>query len=225
MQDLPAEAFAEFLPLLSAHALWSGVSVSPDHIRALKRYAELLGEWGKAINLTAIRDPEQIVRRHFLDSLALASFLPPSNAVPTPTLLDVGSGAGFPGVLCALFRKDYEVTLCERIGKKNAFLLALRRELGLSYRVLSDDANFIQERFGVVVSRAVLPLPDWLRLGQKLLVEGGFVYAMTQASEKLPSVSPTLTLKLDRTYDVDDKTTHRVLAYTYRPPIEPPTSV
>lgn len=167
-------------------------SLSQAQQLVCERYIALLLHWGRAINLTAVKDPEQIVTRHFADSLSLVSCLPATDALPQPTLLDVGSGAGFPGVLCALCRPDLQVTLCERVGKKAAFLLALRRQLGLSYEVVSADGQTLNRRFGLVVSRAALPLQRWLDLAQNLVAPSGFVYAMTSADEASPKLPQTL---------------------------------
>jgi 16S rRNA (guanine527-N7)-methyltransferase len=130
-----------------------------------------------------------------------------------PTLVDVGSGAGLPGAVCALMRPELRVTLAERIGKKAAFLLTLRRELGLPYEVFADDAAKLRERYGLVVSRAALPLPRWLALATTLVAPGGLVLAMTSLSEPLPAPPSPLALTDARTYDVGAGP-YRLLTYT-----------
>ncbi len=92
-------------------------------------YLDLLLRWNRRINLTAIRDEEGILSRHFVECIAAAYALPEG----VRTLLDFGSGAGFPGIPIALCRPEIEVTLAESQGKKAAFLREVVRELGLGW--------------------------------------------------------------------------------------------
>jgi 16S rRNA (guanine527-N7)-methyltransferase len=215
MQGLEAsstEGLSRLGKLLVSGASAQGISLGQTEVARLVRYAELLEEWGRKINLTAIVGREQIFRRHFLDSLALVGRLPPLAELPSPSLLDVGSGAGFPGVLCALCRPDLRITLSERIGKKAAFLLTLRRELGLSFEVFADDATRLPTGFGVVVSRAALPLPKWFPFAESLTAPRGYIYSMTSPSEPVPDAPPSLSLCLDMLYDIGEGQ-HRILAH------------
>ncbi len=95
-----------------------GVRLDAAALARLDAYLALLQLWGRKINLTAIPldDVERIATLHFLDSLACVARLPLLSDLPQPTLIDVGSGAGFPGVLCALLRPDLRVTLVERVA-------------------------------------------------------------------------------------------------------------
>ncbi len=215
MLDSEASSDAQQPPLvrlLVASAPQQGVSLPVEAARRLIRYAELLEQWGRKINLTAVVGREQIVRRHFLDSLALVGRLPAAELLPKPSLLDVGSGAGFPGVLCALCRPDLQVTLSERIGKKAAFLLTVRRELGLKFEVFAEDATRHTATFGIVVSRAALPLPEWLPFAAAMTAPSGFVFAMTSPGEPVPPPPSNLSLYLDDSYDVGAGK-HRILGY------------
>jgi 16S rRNA (guanine527-N7)-methyltransferase len=198
--------------LLHRGAAELGLPLEPAVRQQFDRYRRLLAAWGQKMNLTAVRDPEQVVIRHFLDSLALVRRLPTLLELPAPTLVDVGSGAGLPGAVCALLRPELAVTLVERVNKKAAFLLTLRRELGLRYEVFADDAVKLRSQFGIVVSRAALPLPRWVALGSQLVAPGGVVLAMTSLSEPLPPLPPTLRLTADETYDVGAGP-HRLLRY------------
>lgn len=191
-------------------------AASEDRVLAqLDRYGALLALWGQKMNLTAvaIQDPVSVAVQHFLDSMALVAQLP--LAVTEQSLIDVGSGAGFPGVICALLRPELRVTLVERVGKKAAFLMTVRRELGLSYAVESCDVERLipaavgavptgtpARGFDLVVSRAAIPVPRWLPLGKRLVAPGGRVFAMTSLHEPLPQPPEGLTLAGDMTYDV-----------------------
>lgn len=98
-----------------------GVAVDDGMAQRFSLYADLLIEWNARMNLTAITDPEGILYKHFLDSIAAAACLP-AGAL---RLIDVGSGAGFPGVPLAIVRPDIELTLLDSLGKRLTFLQAL----------------------------------------------------------------------------------------------------
>ena len=115
----PAESLRAGLAQLPAAELDAG------QVSRLLAYLDLLERWNRAYNLTAVRDPANMVTRHLLDSLAVLPWIPGGR------LLDAGSGAGLPGVPLAIARPDLAVTLLDSAGKKIRFLEHLRRELGL----------------------------------------------------------------------------------------------
>jgi 16S rRNA (guanine527-N7)-methyltransferase len=119
----------------------------------LSTYLDLLLKWNARTNLTAIRDPEEIVRRHFGESLFAARHLDPD----TVSLLDFGSGAGFPGLPIALLRPDIQVTLAESQNKKAAFLREAVRTLSLPTEVWSGRVESMPpaRQFHTVALRAV----------------------------------------------------------------------
>jgi 16S rRNA (guanine527-N7)-methyltransferase len=99
--------------------------LGPEQITALLAYVELLHRWNRAYNLTAIREPRDMISRHLLDSLSVLPW------IPAGRLLDAGTGAGLPGVPLAIARPDLDITLLDSAGKKIRFLNQVRRELGL----------------------------------------------------------------------------------------------
>jgi 16S rRNA (guanine527-N7)-methyltransferase len=125
---------------------WTGIC------ELLAVYLELILKWNARINLTAIREPEEIVRRHFGESLFVGARLGECE-----TLLDYGSGAGFPGVPIQLLRPDVDVTLAESRQKKAAFLREVVRSLGLRSEVWAGRVDAMPEgrQFDVVAMRAV----------------------------------------------------------------------
>lgn len=131
----------------------------PNGIAAqLSVYLDLLLKWNARTNLTAIREPEQIVQRHFGESLFAGHHLAPE----TKTLLDLGSGAGFPGLPIALLRPDILVTLAESQNKKATFLREVVRTLGLTnVEVWASRAESLPpaQRFDTVTLRAVDNMP------------------------------------------------------------------
>jgi 16S rRNA (guanine527-N7)-methyltransferase len=160
--------------LLAAHA---GLSVDREMAARLSQYLELLLRWNARTNLTAIRDPEGIVLRHFGESLACARALPQG----VKTLLDYGSGAGFPGALCALARPEIAVTFAESQGKKGAFLAEAVRSLGLQAQVWAARVDMLPAatRFDAVTLRAVDKMEAACVEARGRVVPGGWLVLMT----------------------------------------------
>lgn len=138
-------------------------------------YLSLLLRWNARVNLTAIRDEDGILARHFVESIACARALPTGIA----TLLDFGSGAGFPGIPIALIRPEIAVTLAESQGKKAAFLQEAVRVLGISATVHSGRAEQLAARFDCVVLRAVDRMGSAVRAAAQLVAPGGLIAVMT----------------------------------------------
>jgi 16S rRNA (guanine527-N7)-methyltransferase len=148
------------MPTLSESAIadlltpyFSESDVPATLLPQLSTYLDLLLKWNARTNLTAIRDPEEIVRRHFGESLFAARHLDAG----TITLLDFGSGAGFPGLPIALLRPDTQVTLAESQNKKAAFLREAVRSLNLPTEVWPDRVESMpaSRQFHTVALRAV----------------------------------------------------------------------
>lgn len=141
----------------------------------LLAYLDLLAHWNRRFNLTAVRDPAQAVTRHLLDSLAALPHL------AGPRLLDLGSGAGLPGVPVALARLDWEVVLLERNGKKARFLTQVALTLPLAnVTVVQVDAGRYRPAagFDTITARAVAELSPLLRQARPLLAPGGQLVAL-----------------------------------------------
>jgi 16S rRNA (guanine527-N7)-methyltransferase len=155
-----------------------GVEVSAAGRAKLAAFAEKLLAWNRKVNLTAITDPAAVAELHLADSLALLRTLGGAR-----TLLDVGSGAGLPGVALACVRTELQVTCCDVVQKKVAFLKAVSAELDLPVRARAvraggDPAAEGLPRCEAVVSRAFTDPVRWLPLGARYLAEGGRLFAM-----------------------------------------------
>lgn len=134
---------------------------------AISRYVDLLVRWNAAVNLTSVRKPEQILERHVAESLCCAHALPPCGS-----MLDLGSGAGFPGLPVQLMRPEMQVTLAESHARKAAFLREAVRELGLATRVFAGRAQHLPKRsVGCVCLRAVDPVHQALQAASALAEE------------------------------------------------------
>ena len=138
-------------------------------------YLALLQRWNQRMNLTSIRDEKVILRRHFADSIACAGALP----AEIRTLLDFGSGAGFPGLPIAICRCEVSVTLAESQSRKAAFLREAVRVVGIPAKVHGSRAEGLAERFDCVTLRAVDRMPEAVSSASRLVNPGGWLAPMT----------------------------------------------
>lgn len=156
----------------------------------LLAYLELLLKWNAKTNLTAIREPEQIVRRHFGESLALAQLVDELAGIETAG--DLGSGAGFPGLPLAIFCPEIKVTLIESQNKKATFLKEVVRALDLpNVSVLNQRAEEVALKFDLTTLRAVERFTQALMVGTGMLREGGYLGLLVSA-EQLPEIKTAL---------------------------------
>ena len=138
-----------------------GVEVTPELAEKLGIYARLLVEWNQKMNLTGITDPVGIAVKHFADSLTAAPLLPAGAF----SLIDVGTGAGFPGVPLALYRPDCRLTLLDSLNKRLTFLDTVCRETGLDAQLIHARAEeggqtpALREKYDSACARAVAALP------------------------------------------------------------------
>ncbi|MCT8505619.1 16S rRNA (guanine(527)-N(7))-methyltransferase RsmG [Chromohalobacter salexigens] len=186
-----------------------GVEVDAIARERLLALLALLHKWNRAYNLTAVRDPEQMVTRHLLDSASIAA------AVRGPTLLDVGAGAGLPGLVLAILDPRLMVTMLDGNGKKVRFQRQAVLELGL------DNVTPVQARvetfehggFDQIVSRAFADLATFLTLTRPLLAEDGEWLAMKgrDVETELAALPSEVTLVENRLLAVPGDEAQRVL--------------
>jgi 16S rRNA (guanine527-N7)-methyltransferase len=153
----------------------------------LLAYVELLTKWNRTYNLTAIRDPLEMVSRHLLDSLAVLPHLP---LAERDALADVGSGAGLPGIPLAIARAEWRITLNDSNQKMSAFLRQAAIELGL--RNVEVHEGRVESwrptvHFPVVISRAFADLGDFIAKCRHLVAPGGMLAAMKGAAPASPA--------------------------------------
>jgi 16S rRNA (guanine527-N7)-methyltransferase len=144
-----------------------------------EQYLSLFVRWNARLNLSAIRDEEGILARHFAESIACARALPAGIA----TLLDLGSGAGLPGIPIALCRPEIAVTLAESQGKKAAFLQEAVRILGLNAAVHAGRAELLTVPFDCVTLRAVDRMAQAVKAAVALVAPAGWLAVMTTRGE------------------------------------------
>ncbi len=166
-----------------------GLDLPPEAEGRLLAYLALLHKWNKVYNLTAVRQPEQMVSHHLLDSLAVLPHLWPGR------WLDVGCGAGLPGLVLAIARPDWQFVLLDSNSKKTSFVQQAIIELKLSnaeVRCMRAEEWRPHETFDGIISRAFAELADFVRATRHLLSEGGCWVAMKgpmleQESKLLPA--------------------------------------
>lgn len=164
---------------LEAKCAALGIALTGPMLDALDQYAEILVEYNQKVNLTAITDPEGIEDKHFADSLLLANL--PETA---GKLVDVGTGAGFPGVVAKIFKSELQLTLMEPTGKRVEFLKYVCAQLGLSgvefakERAEEAARKVWREQFDVATARGVAALPMLSEYCLPLVKVGGVFLAM-----------------------------------------------
>jgi 16S rRNA (guanine527-N7)-methyltransferase len=156
-------------------------------------YVALIAKWNQVHNLTAIREPLKMVTHHLLDSLAVLKVIDG----PACRLIDIGSGAGLPGIPLAIARPDWSVTLLDSNHKKGVFLQQAVGELGLpNVEVVVDRVEAFRPAlgFGKVISRAFSDLPEFAELSAHLRAPGGALLAMkgVYPYEEVLQLSPDL---------------------------------
>jgi 16S rRNA (guanine527-N7)-methyltransferase len=156
----------------------AALALDPALATPLLAYLDLLQRWNRAYNLTAVRDPREMVVRHLLDSLAMHPF------VADGTLADLGTGPGLPGIPLAIAKPGLRVTLVESNGKKARFLREAVRTLGLANAEVAEsriEALDCPGAFDAITARALATLPQILALGGHLLQADGRLLAMKGA--------------------------------------------
>ena len=159
------------------------LALDQQQLESTSRYLNLLMRWNRAVNLTAVRKPEDVVTRHFGESLYLTKF-----AELSGSLLDVGSGAGFPGLAIKIMRPETRIVLLEPVAKKRAFLKEVSRECGFRHVEVSGErveqfSLTHDDGFESVTLRAVGDLASVLAAVSRCLAASGVVYAWLTAAE------------------------------------------
>ena len=157
------------------------ISVTLEAQQRLLKYVELLNKWNKVYNLTAIRDPAQMVSNHLLDSIAVVPYLWPSR------WLDVGCGAGLPGIVLAIIRPEWSFTLVDSNNKKTSFVQQACIELALKnveVKCERIEAWHNIEKFDGIISRAFAEAGEFVTVTRHLLKSGGRWAAMKGAPEQ-----------------------------------------
>ncbi|MBQ8268045.1 MAG: 16S rRNA (guanine(527)-N(7))-methyltransferase RsmG, partial [Clostridia bacterium] len=164
-----------------------GLTLDKTAINRLNRYGNMLIEWNEKMNLTAITEPEEVLYKHFLDCLL---FFKNVNVPQNAKVIDVGTGAGFPGMVLKIARPDIELTLMDGLNKRLTFLNAVLDELALRAKTVhmrAEDGgknSLFREQYDIACARAVANLPVLCEYCIPFVKVGGQFVAMKGASAK-----------------------------------------
>ena len=190
----------DFTTELRAAAEAASLSLSEEQILKFTRYDALLVDWNERMNLTAITEPRDVAVKHMIDSLTAYDKALFSGA---PTVIDVGTGAGFPGIPLKIFDPSIRLTLMDSLAKRLAFLEAVVEDLGLTgvtcvHARAEDAAHEPQrrERYDIAVSRAVARLPVLLEYTLPFVKKGGHLIALKGRTAEEEATDAKRALKL-----------------------------
>ena len=186
-----------------------GISLSDDQIQMLDQYAEMLVDWNTRINLTGITDSDGIMTRHFEDSLSLLQYV---NLSEGGSLIDIGTGAGFPGMVLKIIRPDLKVTLLDSLNKRINFLNAVASELGLSISCIhlrAEEGGRVpqhREKYDAACARAVSNLRELSEYCIPYVKIGGQFISMKgpDISEELNAARPGIGILGGKVRSVDE---------------------
>ena len=190
----------DFTTELRAAAEAASLSLSEEQILKFTRYDALLVDWNERMNVTAITEPRDVAVKHMVDSLPAYDAALFSGA---PTVIDVGTGAGFPGIPLKIFDPSIRLTLMDSLAKRLAFLEAVVEDLGLTgvtcvHARAEDAAHEPQrrERYDIAVSRAVARLPVLLEYTLPFVKKGGHLIALKGRTAEEEATDAKRALKL-----------------------------
>jgi 16S rRNA (guanine527-N7)-methyltransferase len=156
-----------------------GLDLSEAAHQQLLAYMAMIQKWTRVYNLTAVRDPNEMLTHHLLDSLSALPPLLRHTQGQSTRILDVGSGGGLPGVVLAICRPEVQVTCVDTVGKKAAFIQQVAASLRLpNLRGLQARVESVQEEYDVICSRAFASLKDFTQWSQNALSAQGVWMAM-----------------------------------------------
>ena len=161
---------SEIKKLLCEGAKTMDVSLTDEQVRQLLDYHALINKWNKVYNLSAIRDPLESIKKHFLDSFSILEFIKPG------LLLDVGSGAGLPGIIIAIMKPKTNVFVIDSVGKKCRFMQTVKTELGLENLTVINtrvESFNYPESFSQITSMAFASAIDTVNKTKHLIANDG----------------------------------------------------
>lgn len=165
-----------------------GINISDDQVEKFSIYGDLLLEWNKFMNLTAVCEEREVIIKHFVDSITIVPYI---DRLESKNVADIGTGAGFPGIPLKIMRPEVEVVLLDSLGKRVNFLNTVINELGLkgitAIHARAEDGGRdkkLREKFDCVTARAVAPMNILLEYCMPFVKKDGVFIAMKGASEE-----------------------------------------
>lgn len=196
-----------------------GLALGDAQVDQLLGYADLIQKWGRVYNLTALRDPGEILTHHLLDSLAVVEPLRRHAAGARLRVLDVGSGAGLPGVVIAICCPELQVDCVDTVAKKAAFLQQCAGSLGLkNLKGLHSRVEDLLGEYDLITSRAFASLPDFVSVTIHALAPGGVWVAMKgrQPQDEIAALPPDVVMFHVEQLEVPGLSAERCLVWLRR---------
>lgn len=170
---------SDVLAALKLGATELGLSLSDVQLEQLQGYLALIRKWNKVYNLTAVRDPQEMLTHHVLDSLTAVAPLLRHTGGAAAKVLDVGSGGGLPGIVLAICRPELDISCVDTVGKKAAFIQQAAASLKLpNLRGVHARVESLSGPFDVICCRAFAALPDFVNWSRGALAPNGVWMAM-----------------------------------------------
>jgi len=170
---------SDVLAALKLGATELGLSLSDVQLEQLQGYLALIRKWNKVYNLTAVRDPQEMLTHHVLDSLTAVAPLLRHTGGAAAKVLDVGSGGGLPGIVLAICRPELDISCVDTVGKKAAFIQQVEASLKLpNLRGVHARVESLSGPFDVICCRAFAALPDFVNWSRGALAPNGVWMAM-----------------------------------------------
>ena len=172
-----------------------GFDFSVEQISKFYKYMNMLIEWNEKINLTAIIEPNEIILKHFIDSLTIYKDIPNKSSV-----VDVGTGAGFPGIVLKIFFPNLKITLVDSLNKRVNYLNTIIKKLGLVnieavHSRMEDFSKVNEEKYDIITARAVANLSVLSEISVKALkIQGKLVFMKALCDDELEMVLPKLSI-------------------------------
>ena len=167
----------------------NNIAISAEQLSQLEEYAALLKEWNEKMNLTAITDDEGIAVKHFIDSISLLKFRELNGRV-----IDIGTGAGFPGIPLKIMRPEIDLTLLDSLNKRLIFLDEVCRKLGIDAELIHGEGY--REKYDFAVSRAVANLPALCEYSIPYVKKGGEFISMKGPDGKAELIASENAIRL-----------------------------
>ena len=170
---------SDVLAALKLGATQLGLTLSDVQLDQLQGYLALIQKWNKVYNLTAVRDPQEMLTHHVLDSLTAVAPLLRHTGGAAAKVLDVGSGGGLPGIVLAICRPELDISCVDTVGKKAAFIQQVAASLKLlNLRGVHARVESLSGPFDVICCRAFAALPDFVNWSRGALAPNGVWMAM-----------------------------------------------
>lgn len=175
-----------------------GINVTSKQLEQLEQFYNLLVEWNKKINLTRITEKEDVYLKHFYDSLTIVKAV---NLKDINTLCDIGTGAGFPGIVLKIFYSHLKITLIDSLRKKVDYLNTIIKEMGLdNIEAIHVRGEDYKGSFDVVTSRAVANIEKLVNYTMHLVSKNGVFVAMKGDIDK--ELTPEVEKKINKKYEI-----------------------